>query len=641
MTSKVGGSSVLGQMARRYRRDRSAMAWTVILVLIILACVFGGLIAPYDPDAQLSIGPFSGLSSTHWLGTDDLGRDVLSRILVGGRVSLTFSFLVVLSAMVLALPVGLIAGYVGGRLDAVVMRVMDGLLSLPALVLAIAIVSMLGPNLRNAGVAMAITLLPGFTRLVRGQALAVREEVFIDASHALGAPTRLIVWRHLLPNVASPLIVQVSLSLGFAVLMEAGLSFLGLGVQPPTASWGTMLSRANESMLTQPWSMMAPGLAIVLTVVAFNEVGEGLRSALGASTPPKRSAQLGLTTVQRASHSTTAVADEQIRREKEPLLRVEGLAIEMGSGTDRTQILDNVSFSIGEGEALGLVGESGSGKTVTSLSIMRLLPSPPARVIGGSINFEGRDLLSLNFDEMSALRSSGIAMIFQDPMSSLNPAMTVGDQISQVVRWHENISSREASVRMRETLELVGIPPRRADSYPHEFSGGMRQRAMIAMALVCRPKLLIADEPTTALDVTVQAQILELLRELRSELKMSILFVSHDLGVVADICDRIAVMYAGQIVEEGSVSDVFRAPSHPYTRGLLRAMPEGAAPRSPLFVIPGQVPQFSELAGGCRFASRCEFAGPECQVDVPLVTAAPNRSSRCVRTKEVMRMDAR
>lgn len=632
--SNKSSGGVFRQAARRFRRDRVAMASLTVLVLILFVSVFASFLVPYDPNEQLDVPAFAGPSSAHWLGTDELGRDVLSRILVGASVSIKFSFLVVAAAMLVSVPLGLLSGYVGGAVDATLMRIMDGLLSLPALVLAITIVSMLGPNLLNAGIAMAITLIPGFARLVRGQTLAVREEVFVDVSRSIGTPTRTVLWRHLLPNIMSPVIVQASIYLGFAVLMEAGLSFLGLGVQPPTASWGGMLSRASDTMLSHPWMIVAPGVAIVVTVVTFNQVGEGLRSSLSPTPPAKRKGRLGITTVERAEVPAAPDSSGEF-------LAVSGLAVEMVADSGTTSILEDVSFSIARGEALGLVGESGSGKSVTSLSIMRLLPSPPAKITRGAIRFEGRDLLSLDIDDMAALRGSGIAMIFQDPMSSLNPSMTVGNQIAQVVRWHEGLPRQEADARMHEALELVGIPSYRAASYPHEFSGGMRQRVMIAMALVCRPRLLIADEPTTALDVTVQAQILELLHKLRVELGMSILFVSHDLGVIADVCDRVAVMYAGQIVEQGSVDEIFYRPRHPYTRGLLRAMPQSAAPRSPLYVIPGQVPQFSELGSGCRLASRCEFHSPECETEIPLLQVGDNHQARCVRTHKLTAMDTK
>ena len=621
------------QAVRRFVRDPMAMGALLFLVIVAIAGIFYRDLAPYDPAEQLVGPPFSGPSGSHWLGTDNLGRDEFSRILQGAGLTLGFSVLVVLAALVVSVPIGLLAGYVGRWVDTVLMRIMDGLLSLPALVLAIAVVGMLGPGLRNAGIVVAIALVPGFARLIRGQALAVREEVFIDAAQAVGTPTRRIVWRHLLPNVVSPLIVQASVTAGFVVLFEASLSFLGLGAPPPTASWGSMLRDAYDNVLGHPWLAIPPGIAIVLTVLAYNLAGDGLRSALGVTQPVRRHGQLGLTTVARGKDDAP---DAATAPDPTALLVVDRLSLEMMTPTGQVRVLDDVSFSIAPGETLGLVGESGSGKTVTSLSIMRLLPSPPARITGGRIWFQGKDLLSMPFREMSRVRGSELAMIFQDPMASLNPAMTISKQISQVVRWHEGLSKKDADKRMLDALEMVGISSRRAGSYPHEFSGGMRQRAMIAMALVCRPKLVIADEPTTALDVTIQAQVLELLHEMRSELGMAMLFVTHDLGVVADICDRVMVMYAGQVVETASVHELYGNPSHPYTEGLLRAMPQKAEPRSPLYAIPGQVPRFTELGSGCRLASRCAYVQDRCrQEEITLAEAGTDHLARCVRVTEL------
>ena len=619
--------------ARRFRRDPVALFPLAFIIVVAAAGIFHRALAPYAPSAQLDVSPFSGPSAEHWLGTDGLGRDTFSRILEGAGVSLRFSVLVVGVALAVAVPIGLLSGYFGRGIDVFLMRVMEAIQSFPALVLAIAIVATLGPSLLNAGIAVAVGAVPSLARLTRAQALAVREEIFLDASRAIGTPTRRILWRHLLPNVLSPLIVQASVFLGFALLAEAGLSFLGLGVQPPSASWGSMLRQATDTVLAHPWEVIPPGVAIVLTVLAFNLLGEGLRVALGSSAPPRRRGRLGMTMVAREAEPRSALTPP---RDGQDLLVVDRLAVEFATPTGRVGVLDDVSFSIAPGETLGLVGESGSGKTVTSLSIMRLLPSPPGMITGGGIWFEGRDLLSLPFRDLAAVRGSGIAMVFQDPLVSLNPAMTIARQISQVVRWHRGASGDEANRLMREALELVGIPRGRAESYPHEFSGGMRQRAMIAMALVCRPRLLIADEPTTALDVTIQAQILELLRDLRAELDMAMLFVTHDLGVVADICQRVAVMYAGQIVETGDVDAVFKNPRHPYTSGLLKAMPQQAKPRSELYVIPGQVPEFATIKAGCRLASRCDFVRDTCTArEIPLIASGVNHLSRCTRTAEL------
>jgi oligopeptide/dipeptide ABC transporter ATP-binding protein len=389
-----------------------------------------------------------------------------------------------------------------------------------------------------------------------------------------------------------------------------------------------MLRVAYGFILGHPWGVIPAGAAIAITVFCFNAVGDGLRAALGGA-KTRGPGRLGLTTVKRPAPPAL---------EAEPagdLLAVDGLCLNFAVPGGSVRVVDGVSFSVARGETLGIVGESGSGKTVTSLSIMRLLQSPPATITGGTVRFDGRDLLSLSFAEMARVRGNDLAMVFQDPMSSLNPAETILDQVAQAVRWHEDISKKGAAARALEMLSHVGIPERRASSYPHEFSGGMRQRAMIAMALVCRPKLLIADEPTTALDVTIQAQVLDLMHRLRDELDMAILFVTHDLGVVADICDRVAVMYAGQVVEMATTKELFRAPKHPYTQGLLKAMPQRAEPRTPLYVIPGQVPSFEHLGIGCRFHGRCAYATEACiESAVPLL--GPNgHHVRCIRSDEL------
>ncbi len=654
------------QMARRFRRERLAMAALAYLVLVALAGFFSHWLMPYDPKQVGAGGPFESFSGTHWLGTDDLGRDVLSRIISGARISMMFSIVVVLGALLLAIPIGLVSGYIGGWVGSGLMRVMEAIQSLPFLVLAISLVAVLGPSLRNAMISVAVAMVPSFSRLVRGQVLAVREETYIEASRAIGLSTPRIVKRHVLPNVMSPIIVQASIALGSALLAEAGLSFLGLGVQPPQATWGGMVRKAFEDVLEHPWAIMPAGAAIALAVLAFNFVGDGLRKSLGAGQSYRRQGRLGLTlvgsaqtvsgqtvsgqTVLGAGATTTtttttmalAAAPSSSSRgsgpsDREPLLDVKGLTVTFETPRGRVTVVEDVSFTIAPGETLGLVGESGSGKTVTSLAMMRLLPSPPARIDGGQVLFHGQDLAALSFDELRKFRGSEMAMVFQDPMASLNPSMTIVNQIAQVARWHEGASRADARKRAIEVLEMVGISAGRATSYPHEFSGGMRQRAMIAMALVCRPKLLIADEPTTALDVTIQAQVLELLRELRDDLGMALLFVTHDLGVVADICDRVAVMYAGQIVETAPVRELFYDQRHPYTEGLLRAMPQQAQRKAALYSIPGQVPQPYEFGVSCRLASRCPYVQDRCRTDaIALTVVGSDHLARCVRTSELV-----
>jgi peptide/nickel transport system permease protein len=437
--------------------------------------------------------------------------------------------------------------------------------------------------------------------------------------------------------VRGALLVQMSLALGAALLAEASLSYLGLGAVRPTPTWGNMLRGAyDNSLFTQPWQLLPPGLAIALTVLSFNLIGEGLRDALGAARARQgRAERRGLTTVRR-DRTATVTTVPATTGEAPPLLSIRGLTVEFVTEHGPARVVDDLSLDIGAGEVLGLVGESGSGKSVTALAIARLLPSPPARIVSGSVSYDGADLLSMRFEAMRRIRGEGIGMIFQDPMVSLDPSFTVGDQLVEAQLAH---GRRRAPARARaaELLDLVGIPEprRRLAEYPHQLSGGMRQRVMIAIALSCEPRLLIADEPTTALDVTVQAQILDLLKRLQPEFDMSILLITHDLGVVADICDRVAVMYAGQVVEQRPVHELFASPLHPYTAGLLAAMPQVGVPASRLAEIPGRVPLPTAFASGCRFRERCSHAADACRDATSTITLGPSSTTRCVRHDEL------
>jgi peptide/nickel transport system permease protein len=640
------------------------------VLFVVVVAIFGPLFRPYDPNAQDLVHRFALPSGSHWLGTDDLGRDMLSRLIAGAQVSMRVAFQVVGTALLIGVPVGLVSGYMGGKVDVLIMRATDALMSIPGLVLALAIAGVLGPGITNAAYALTILYLPAFVRLMRGQTLVVRNEVFVEASYSIGTPSRRIILQRVLPNAISPIIIQTSIALGSALLAEAALSYLGLGVQPPDASWGNMLQESFNYIYSHQWMMFVSGTALALTVLAFNTIGDGLRDALGVADTPKRRrrSRRGFTTVlalgaqggppvptngHAALNSLDLTGLAAKPREpaagslsgtpvnlvgKGEVLRVENLDIMFDTPSGRSQVVDHVNLVIREGETLGLVGESGSGKTVTALSIMRLLPSPPALIAADRIVVAGQDVSRMSFRDVRALRGPTMAMVFQDPMTSLNPAFTIGDQLAEPVRWHTHASRKQARDRALELLDLVGIPRTRLKAYPHELSGGMRQRVMIGIALSCKPRLLIVDEPTTALDVTIQAQILELLSSLRDELGMSMLFVTHDLGVVAEICDRVSVMYAGQIVEETDVVSLYHEPRHPYSEGLLRAMPDEAPRGQPLYTIPGQVPRPSEYGTGCRFANRCSYAMPACTTGVPSLDMIRNGNPhlvRCCRVDEL------
>jgi peptide/nickel transport system ATP-binding protein len=315
-----------------------------------------------------------------------------------------------------------------------------------------------------------------------------------------------------------------------------------------------------------------------------------------------------------------------------PLLEIEDLRTWFFTSDGVVRAVDGVSYSVAPGETLAVVGESGCGKSVTAMSVLRLLPSPPARIVSGAIRFEGRDLLTASEAEMRKIRGNEISMIFQEPMTSLNPVLTVGRQIAETLELHQGLSAADAQSRAVEMLETVRIPEakRRADEYPHQLSGGMRQRVMIAMALACKPKLLIADEPTTALDVTIQAQILELMLDLKEKVGAAIVLITHDLGVVAETAQRVVVMYAGRKVEEASVADLFARPMHPYTRGLMGSIPRLAGGAKRLTEIPGIVPRLNQPIVGCAFAERCAFVKDLCRTQAPALEAkAPGHFAAC------------
>ncbi|HXQ60046.1 MAG TPA: dipeptide ABC transporter ATP-binding protein [Acidimicrobiales bacterium] len=631
---------------RRFARDKTAVGGLVFIVGVIFMAIAAPLLAPYGPNVQDLFHINAGPSGAHWLGTDDLGRDMLSRLIFGARPPLRAAFQIVGGALVLALPLALVAGFVRGSIDMVIMRAMDALFSFPPLVLALTVAGLLGPDLNDASIAIAIVFVPSFVRLIRGEVIAVREENYVEAARATGVAPGRLVRTHILPNVASPLIIQVALALGYAILIDAGLSFLGLGEQPPTASWGLMLTEAYRYIFSSPLTLVFPGLAILLTVLAFNLVADGLRDALGRERfGATRAARLaGGRRARRvaasAAHAERQRAAGEIDVPSSPeLLTVEHLRVEFATRDGWLPVVEDVGFGVLPGRTLGLVGESGSGKTVSALAIMGLLPRRESRVPEGSVRFDGMELTELSAPRMRQIRGNDIAMIFQEPMTSLNPAFTVGNQIAEQVRAHREVSRGEAWARAVDMLDQVGIPDptRRARDYPHAFSGGMRQRVMIAMALSCEPKLLIADEPTTALDVTTQAQILELLASLQQERHMAMIFVTHDLGVISDIADDVVVMYAGQVMERTAVGELFGRPHHPYSEALLASMPQLASPGSALKVIAGQVPRPDEMVAGCRFGPRCDYTVDGCRAGPVALepTADSGGLVRCVRHGEL------
>ena len=478
--------------------------------------------------------------------------------------------------------------------------------------------------------ALGIVFSSRFARLSRGVMIAEKSELYVDGARVGGLSTARIMFRHILPNVAPSLIVQIAILSSAVLILEATFSFLGLGVKAGEPAWGRMLAEGQQALRQHAWGVVPPGAALVTTVVAFNLLGDGIRDAIGRNT---RNNQLT------ASKKQDAATLQSYEHAANATLSVRGLEVQFPSENGSLTILRDVNLEIHPGETLGLVGESGSGKSMTALSALGLVPAP-GRVTAGSVQFEGREITTLAENELNKIRGKEIAIIFQEPWAALNPSMTIATQLIDRLVIHEGMSKADARQRSLELLTTVQMPDpeRRLDEYPHQLSGGMAQRVGIAMALACNPKLLIADEPTTALDVTVQGQILDLLAKLQKEFGMAVLFITHDLGVVAEIADRVAVMYAGEVVEVGTTQQVFTQPSHPYSKALLETLPHQGRKDGKLPVIDGLVPPPSAWPTGCRFHPRCEFAVAACsEADrIPLVQLNGNgQVSRCIRLEEI------
>ncbi len=615
-------------VARLLMANRLAAAGFAVLALILLAALAAPLLPLPDPNATAPADRLMpALSPGHLLGTDALGRDILSRLIWGTRISLAVGVSATLIAAFFGSLIGLVAGYAGGRIDTLMMRGIDMIMAFPYILLALAIVAALGPGLLNALYAIALVNIPFFARNIRGVTRGLSRREFVDAARLSGKSHSAILFGEILPNVLPVIVITMSTTIGWMILETAGLSFLGLGAQPPQADLGSMLGEGRQILFTAPHVSIIPGLMIFALVMSINLAGDGVRDALD---PRLKSGAL-----------TRPVARTAIARDAAPsvapvegaVLDVRGLRTEFAIGGEVYRAVGGVDFHLRKGECLGLVGESGSGKSVTAMSVMGLVPTPPGRIAGGVALLDGRDLFAMSDEDIRRLRGAAVSHVFQDPLSTLHPLFCVGDQLVEAIRAHVAISRKDAEARAAELLALVRIPnpAERLRAYPHELSGGMRQRVCIAMALANDAQVMIADEPTTALDVTVQAQILSLMDGLRRERDTTILFITHDFGVVSAICDRVAVMYAGRIVETGPTDEILRAPAHPYTAKLIACVPVLGEPGRRLDAIPGRPPVVNRLPEGCAFADRCPRAQADCRRgEIALEALGPGRAARCL-----------
>jgi peptide/nickel transport system permease protein len=567
---------------KRLVRNPLGLVALIILAVVVIAGIIGPLVAPFDPNHAALVDALKAPGAGHLLGTDSAGRDVFSRLIVGARSTLVAAALAAIVAVLIGLPTGLIAGFFGGWFDSVASWCTNVLMSLPAIIILLAASAALGKSVWISMTIFGVLMSPGFFRLTRTSVQAVRNELYVDAARVAGLSNTSIIGRHILFVVRAPLIIQTSIVCGIAISIQATLEFLGLGdVLVPT--WGVMLNEGFINIYTSPILAIWPGIAISLTIGAFVVLGNALRDALEDS--PKAAKVVAKRVLTAPDEADVRLAEEQSAH----LLTVSGLGVGYPQEGGRTKtVVSDVSFHVDSGEVLGIVGESGSGKTQTAFSILGLLPDE-AEITHGSIVFDGVSLVSatagrLSQGKLSALRGKRIAYIPQEPMSNLDPNFTIGYQLVRPMRKVLGLSREEAKKRAIELLEIVGItnPQRTFDAYPHEVSGGMAQRVLIAGAVSCNPDLLIADEPTTALDVTVQAEVLDLLRDLQDKFTMGVVLVTHNFGVVADLCDRVVVMQNGRLVESGDVRSILRNPQEPYTQALLGAMLEGKTPMTML-----------------------------------------------------------
>jgi oligopeptide/dipeptide ABC transporter ATP-binding protein len=604
------------------RRPLAAAAAIVLLALVVLA-----IIAPIlwqDGSERSNILDASQTASgKHLFGTDQLGRDLFLRSLVATRLSLLLAVTAAAIGMVIGIPLGILPSVLGGPLRRLVAGFISAAIALPGLLLALFVSTIIGVGATGAVLGIGIANAPTLARLAQTLSAGVATKDYVAASRMLGSSRTRLLLRHILPNVAEPLILTGTMSVGWCLLEISALSFLGLGVRAPSYDWGALLNQGLQGIYVNPWGALGPGLFVVAGGLAFALLGESLTSL--AKRVPGLKGVVGARVARRQAVGGTSDPSQ--------VLRADGLTVTFPAANgDLLTAVNDVSFALSQGETVGIVGESGSGKSMTALGVAQLV-SYPGNVGWRELRIDDVELATAAAAKRRKLLGSELALVSQDPMTALNPALRVGRQLAEVAQVHRGMSRTEANQLAVSQLRHVQIhdPERRARQFPHEFSGGMRQRAVVAMGLMGAPKLIIADEPTTALDVTVQRQVLALLSDLNTETGAAILLISHDIAVVTNVCLRVLVMYGGRIVEDASSDQLLADAAHPYARALLAAVPTMTSDRNrELAVIPGRPPTLADMPQGCSFAARCPFADEQCRAQTPpLLELAPGRRVAC------------
>ncbi len=629
----------LALLARAWRLGRTRLG-LVLTVAIVGFALIGPYVAPHAQSDFVG-SPYSGPTKTAPLGANFLGQDVLTQVLWGGRSILWMAVAAVTIGVAVGVALGLAAGYARNLADDAIMRTLDIQSAFPGLVFVLLFVSMLGRHLWLIVLLVAFGNVPGVARVTRGITTEAATREFVEAAEVLGVPRRRILLREILPNLMTPLMVEYTLRLTWAIGTIAALSFLGFGVQPPHTDWGLMINQNRQGLTLEPWAIVAPIICIAIFTIGTNLLGEGLSRAIagvdGRSTRGRRRRTADRPEpVARRSARQPGRGNGRTSSSPTSLVEVRDLRVELtGTGDD---VVDEISFTIEAGEVLGLVGESGSGKTTIGTALLGHARRGAA-IVGGEVVVDGTSILDLSGDRLRQIRGSLVAYIPQDPTASLNPALRIERQLSEMLDAHvPEWSEERRRTRINAVLDEVKLPQ---DSeflrrYPHQLSGGQQQRVAIAMAFILQPRLIVLDEPTTGLDVTTQAHVLETVRELCSAHGVAGLYVTHDLAVVANLADRVLVAYAGRLAELASRRDLFERPVHPYTRRLLATIPL-VSERRALDPIPGQAPAPGSRPGNCFFAPRCSFALPICTAEEPpVIEASPGHFARCVRAGELL-----
>jgi peptide/nickel transport system permease protein len=570
--------SVRRNLLRETLKDPLGLASAIILILVVLAAILAPILSPQSPNMSDLSEVFAPVSPQHPLGGDSAGRDVLSRLLYGAQLSLGSAMLAVIVAMAIGVPAGLIAGYYAGAFDVASNWVSNLLIALPGIVVLLALRTATGSSTWVSMAIFGVLLAPSFYVLVRSSVSSVRNELYVDAARVSGLSDWRIIGRHILGAVRAPIVIQAAMILAIALFIQAGLEFLGFG-DPSQPSWGGMLNEGFANIFRGPLLLLWPGLALGITCAALALLANALRDALEGGTPTARRRAR-----RRSSRPAAPRASDVSPLAANALLEVRGLRVGYPDAAGEIkEVVHGVDIVVEPGQVVGLVGESGSGKTQTGLSVLGLLPEG-GQITGGAVFFRGRRQSTRS---TRRLLGRSIAYIPQEPITNLDPAYTVGDHLTEPLRRVGGLSKAQARARALELLSNVGIAdPRRVfDSYPHQISGGMAQRVLIAGAISCDPDLIVADEPTTALDVTVQAEILDLLRALQNERKMAVVLITHNFGVVADLCERVYVLKQGQVVEHADITGLYSDPQHPYTQNLIDNILEGGPARRQLDAV--------------------------------------------------------